>query len=62
MCGDGRLMIPLLWKRVFFDRCHYASCDKYLGTYMGRRYDCTTKGEMSKGKRLAVAVAGLSQY
>lgn len=40
------LMIPLLWKPAYFDRCHYhANYDKRLGTYVERRRNCTTKRE-----------------
>jgi hypothetical protein len=50
-------MIPLLWKRAFFDICHHTSCDKCLGTYVGRLRNCMTKDEKSKGKDMRKAVA-----
>jgi hypothetical protein len=53
-------MIPLLWKLTFFDRCHHTGGNKCLGT--GRRRNCTTKREKSKGKgraQRALALAGL---
>jgi len=59
ICG---LMIPILWKRAFFNRWHHANCDQCLGTYVGRPRNCTTKGEKSKVKGLVQRALAVPQW
>lgn len=57
ICG---LMVPILWKRAFFNRWHHANCDQCLGTYVGRPCNCTTKDEKSKMKGICATGTGSS--